>query len=54
MTLFDKIIAIYPSLNDADFNLVIGTIHLQDDGQGAYIAKWKHPTLPRPTQEQLA
>jgi len=24
------------------------------DGRGDYIAKWEHPTLPRPTEEQLA
>jgi hypothetical protein len=24
------------------------------DGKGDYIAKWEHPTLPRPTEEQLA
>ncbi len=53
MTLYDKIKAIYPQLTDEDFGLV-GTIHLQNDGQGDYIAKWEHPTLPKPTEEQLA
>jgi hypothetical protein len=53
MTLYDKIKAIYPQLTDADFGLV-GTIQLQNDGQGDYIAKWEHPTLQRPTDEQLA
>jgi len=24
------------------------------DGRGDYIAAWDHPTLPRPTEEQLA
>jgi len=51
--LYDKIKQIYPSLSDADFDLK-GTILLQDDGQGAYIAKWEHPTLAKPTTEQLA
>jgi hypothetical protein len=23
-------------------------------GKGDYIAKWEHPTLPRPTDEELA
>jgi len=23
------------------------------DGNGDYIAKWDHPTLPRPTEDQL-
>lgn len=52
MTLYDKIKAIYPDLQDADF---VDTIRLQNDsdGRGDYIAKWEHPTLPRPTQEQL-
>lgn len=53
MTLYEKIKAIYPQLTDADFGLV-GTIQLQNDGQGDYIAKWEHPTLPKPTNEQLA
>lgn len=55
MTLYEKIKAIYPQLTDTDFGLV-GTIRLQNDsdGNGDYIAKWEHPTLPRPTEEQLA
>lgn len=54
MTLFQKIISIYPELTDNDFYLS-GTITLQNDsdGQGDYIAKWEHPTLAQPTQEQL-
>jgi hypothetical protein len=53
MTLYDKIMALYPSLTQEDFMTVI---HLQDnsDGKGAFIAKWEHPTLARPTEEQLA
>jgi hypothetical protein len=53
MTLYEKIIVLYPELQDADF---INTIRLQNDsdGRGDYIAKWDHPTLPRPTEEQLA
>jgi len=54
MSLYDKILALYPTLTINDFSLDGGTIDLQDDGQGAYIAKWNHPTLARPTQEQLA
>jgi hypothetical protein len=51
MTLYDKIMAIYPQLEQQDF---ITTIRLQNDsdGKGDYIAKWEH-TLPRPTDEQL-
>ena len=53
MTLFEKIKTIYPELQDADF---FDTITLQNDsdGKGDYIAKWEHPTLARPTEEQLA
>ncbi len=54
MTLYEKIITIYPELTNNDFS-IRGTIRLQNDsdGKGDYIAKWEHPTLPRPTQEQL-
>jgi hypothetical protein len=50
--LYRKIIAIYPALTKADFGR-FGTIRLQDDGEGPYIAKWEHPTLAQPTQAQL-
>ena len=53
MTLYEKIIAIYPQLTNADFMTVI-TLQDDSDGRGAYIAKWEHPTLARPTEEQLA
>jgi hypothetical protein len=49
--MYEKIIALYPQLTEKDFR---DTIILQDDGQGAYIAKWEHPTLARPTDEELA
>lgn len=53
--LYNKIKTIYPSLTNADFSHITGTILLQNDsdGKGDYIAKWEHPTLPKPTQEQL-
>jgi len=56
MTLYEKIIAIYPELTTQDFMPITGTILLQNDsdGKGDYIAKWEHPILPRPTEEQLA
>jgi hypothetical protein len=49
--MFEKIMAIYPQLEQQDF---LTTITLQNDsnGKGDYIAKWEH-TLPRPTDEQL-
>ena len=54
--MYDKIKTIYPELTDADFFPKTGTIALQNDsdGKGDYIAKWEHPTLARPTAEQLA
>jgi len=55
MTLNEKILALYPELTGADFNrLRGGTIWLNNDGQGDYIAKWEHPTLAKPTDEELA
>ena len=53
MTLYDKIIALYPELIDQDFMTVI-TLQNDSDGRGDYIAKWDHPTLPKPTDEELA
>ena len=52
MTLYDKIMAIYPSLTQQDFMTVI-RLQNDSDGKGDYIAEWNHPTLPRPTEEQL-
>ena len=50
MTLVEKIISLYPELQPQDFRTVV---ILQNDGKGDYIAKWEHPTLPRPTEDQL-
>ena len=52
MTLYDKIMAIYPQLEQQDF---MTTIRLQNDsdGKGDYIKEWNHPTLTKPTDEQL-
>ena len=52
MTLYDKIIAIYPQLEQRDFMNVI-ILQNDSDGKGDYIAKWEHPTLAKPTDEQL-
>jgi hypothetical protein len=56
MNLYEKIIALYPSLINADFMPLTGTILLQNDsdGKGDYIKEWNHPTLAKPTAEQLA
>lgn len=51
--LYNKIIALYPELTDRDFLTVI-TLQNDSDGKGDYIAKWEHPTLPRPTEQELA
>ena len=52
MTLYEKIITLYPQLTSQDFFTVI-RLQNDSDGKGDYIAKWEHPTLPRPTQEQI-
>jgi hypothetical protein len=53
MTLPEKVKALYPELTENDFMTVI-TLQNDSDGKGDYIAKWEHPTLARPTEEQLA
>ena len=53
MTLYEKIKTLYPQLEDKDFVTVI-TLQNDSDGKGDYIAKWEHPTLARPTEEQLS
>ena len=50
--LYEKIKTLYPSLTDNDFATVI-TLQNDSDGKGDYIAKWEHPTLARPTEDQL-
>jgi hypothetical protein len=54
MNLYEQITQIYPELK-GDALAFSTTIILQDDkdGRGEYIAKWDHPTLERPTAEQL-
>jgi hypothetical protein len=51
--MYDKIMALYPSLTNQDFLTVI-TLQNDGDGKGDYIKSWNHPTLPRPTDEELA
>ena len=46
MTLYEKIMALYPDLKPSDFSTVI---KLQNDGGEDYIAEWNHPTFPKPT-----
>lgn len=54
MVLYDKIIQIYPELKNEYLPIVGIFLQNDSDGRGDYIAKWEHPTLPRPTDEQLA
>jgi hypothetical protein len=44
---------LYPSLTQQDFTTVI-ILQNDSDGRGDYIASWNHPTLPKPTDEELA
>ena len=50
--LYDKIMALYPSLTDKDFMTVI-RLQNDSDGKGDYIKNWSHPDFPQPTKEQL-
>ena len=50
LSLSDKIKALYPELPSDVF---LSVIRLQDDGAGAYIKEWNHPSLPKPTDAQL-
>lgn len=51
--LYEKIMALYPQLEQQDFLTVI-RLQNDSDGRGDYIAEWNHPTLSRPTDEELA
>ena len=58
MTMHQKIVNLYPELqnlpiNDTTFLEKI-IVKNDSDGKGDYIAKWEHPTLVKPTEEQLA
>jgi len=53
MTLYQKIISLYPVLATYDFATGDITLQNDSDGKGDYIAKWEHPTLAQPTKEQL-
>ena len=54
--MFEKLQKIYPQLTTNDIHPLRGTILIQNDsdGKGDYIAKWEHPTLAKPTDEELA
>lgn len=52
MTLYEKVMVLYPELTQQHFMTVI-RLQNDSDGKGDYIASWEHPSLPQPTQEQL-
>jgi len=54
MSLYDQIIAIYPSLTHIDFDPIYGTIVLQNDsdGKGDYIKSWTNSNS-QPTEAEL-
>jgi hypothetical protein len=54
MTLYEKIITLYPELATYDFLNKDICLQNDSDGKGDYIAKWEHPTLAKPTDEQIA
>jgi len=53
MNLYEKIRTLYPEITDIQLTTVI-TLQNDSDGKGDYIAKWEHPTLAKPTDEELA
>lgn len=55
MTLYEKILILFPSITADDFYPDTGTILLQNDsdGKGDYIKYWNHPVYPKPSKEQL-
>ena len=53
MTLSDKIAEIYPELSGKNFIKIGIVVQNDSDGKGDYIAAWNHPTLAKPTEEQL-
>ena len=49
-----KIKKVHPSMSDDDlFNPQIIVMQNNSDGRGDYIKEWKHPSLAKPTQDQL-
>ena len=52
MTLYEKVMTLYPDLQPQDFLTVI-RLQNDSDGKGDYIAEWNHPTYPKPTDSEL-
>jgi len=53
-SLAEKIVELYPELVGKNFMQVGICVVNDNNGTPEYIAKWEHPTLPRPTDEELA
>ena len=53
MTLYEKIISIYPKLTEKNFFPIVGIIALHNEGGEDFIAKWEHPDFDKPTDKQL-
>jgi hypothetical protein len=52
--LIEKIKTIYLELANFDFASGVITLQNDSDGKGDYIKEWNHPTLAKPTDEELA
>ncbi len=52
--MFEKILELYPELATFDFASGVITLQNDSDGKGDYIKAWNHPTLAKPTDEELA
>lgn len=48
-SLYEKVIEAFPELADKPTEFAFGSIRLQNDGDGDYIAKWEY-TEPLPTE----
>jgi len=55
VSLYEKIMKLYPTLDKSDFAPFVGTILLQNDsnGKGDYIKSWTNSNS-EPTEAQLA
>lgn len=53
MTIVEKIISIYPKLKDFDFFTGVIVLRNDADGRGDYISEWNHPSIAKPTDEQM-
>jgi len=53
MNIREKLLALYPELQNFDFAAGVITLENASDDKGDYIAEWSHPTLSKPTEAQL-